>query len=250
MTNYEFVSILKDIAEQFKTCYMLGCFGAPTNQTMIDRALKRTDVNNKPYKQGALSIKNQGFMFDCVCLIKGVLWGWNGNINSTYGGAKYASNGVPDISADGMINICKNISTNFNNIKIGEAVWIKGHIGVYVGDGKVIECTPKWSVVPGVKYSWVENLGFKGSMSRTWVKHGMLPWVNYITEEDKKGVKDDIGNTKRYNKIEELPDWAKEPIKYYVDNHFLNGIGNDNLDLSVDMVRILVIIYKTNLKKG
>lgn len=39
------------------------------------------------------------FGFDCVCLIKGVLWGWHGDKNAVYGGATYTSNGVPDIGA-------------------------------------------------------------------------------------------------------------------------------------------------------
>ena len=33
--------------------------------------------------------------FDCVCLIKGVLWGWSGNAAKPYGGAAYASNAFP-----------------------------------------------------------------------------------------------------------------------------------------------------------
>lgn len=80
--------------------------------------------------------------FDCVCLIKGVLWGWNGNASKTYGGAGYAVNGVPDIGADTMITKCSGVSTDFSKIVPGEAVWLKGHIGVYIGGGKVIECTP------------------------------------------------------------------------------------------------------------
>ena len=30
--------------------------------------------------------------FDCVNLIKGVLWGWSGDASKTYGGAAYKSN--------------------------------------------------------------------------------------------------------------------------------------------------------------
>ena len=41
-----------------------------------------------------------------------------------------------------MITKCTGVSTNFAGILPGEAVWLSGHIGVYVGGGKVIECTP------------------------------------------------------------------------------------------------------------
>ena len=34
--------------------------------------------------------------FDCVILIKAILWGWNGNKNHAHGGANYGSNGVYD----------------------------------------------------------------------------------------------------------------------------------------------------------
>ena len=230
----EFVGILKDIVEHFNTSYMLGCFGQPANTTNISRAVARKDVNNKPYEKGALSIKDKGFMFDCVCLIKAVLWGWNGDLTKSYGGAKYASNNVPDIGADSMIKQCKNVSTDFNTIKKGEAVWMKGHIGVYIGDGKVIECTPKWSVSPGVKISYLENLGFKGGYSRTWTKHGLLPWVNYTEKKE---------SIERYENIEQIPEYAKEAINYFIEKGILKGTSK-GLDLSKDMIRILVILYR------
>lgn len=232
----EFVGILKDIVENFQTSYMLGCWGWPTSEKNIQRAVSRTDVKNTPYKAGAESIKNKGFMFDCVCLIKGILWGWNGDLEKVYGGAGYACNGVPDLGADQMINVCENVSTNFNTIKKGEAVWMKGHIGVYIGDGKVIECTPKWSVSPGVKISYLENLGFSGGYSRTWTKHGFIPWVDYTEETVEE-------KTDRYQTIEQIPDYAKESIKYFVDNGILKG-NSKGFDLSIDMVRILVLIHR------
>ena len=165
-----------------------------------------------------------------------MLWGWSGDLNKTYGGASYASNDVPDIGADQMIKKCENVSTNFNTIKKGEAVWMKGHIGVYIGDGKVIECTPKWSVAPGVKISYLENLGFSGGYSRTWTKHGFIPWVDYTEETVEE-------KTDRYQTIEQIPDYAKESIKYFVDNGILKGNGK-GFDLSHDMVRILVLIHR------
>lgn len=239
MTNIEFVNILKDIESQFKTSYMLGCFGWPANDGMIKRAVSRKDVNNLKYKQGAESIKNEGFMFDCVCLIKSILWGWTGDFSKTYGGAVYASNGVNDIGADQMIKECYNVSTDFNNIKIGCAVWLPGHIGVYIGDGQVIECTPKWCVSPGVKKTYLKNLGFDGSMSRSWTKWGFLPYLQYIDEVEKTE-----------NENVEIPTYAKDAIQFFVDNHYLKGNGEVNYGLSIDMIRILCIFYRMFKDKG
>lgn len=206
MTNLEFVAKLKEITENYKTSYMLGCWGFLTNDSNISYSVGRKGLNNNRFKAGAESIKNDGWMFDCVCLIKAVLWGFEADKDKPRGGgAKYGSNGVPDIGADQMINVCKGVSTDFSGIEVGEAVWVKGHIGVYVGDGKVVECTPKWSVAPdGVKYSNLGNLGYASGRSRTWTKHGKLPYIEYVKVE-----KDEVnGMTK-----EELKAFIEETVK-------------------------------------
>lgn len=119
------------------------------------------------------------FGFDCVCLIKGILWGWDGDASRTYGGAGYAINGVPDIGADTMITKCTGVSTTgWDGMVIGEAVWMSGHIGIYIGDGLAVECSPKWE--NKVQITAVGNIGSKaGYNTRRWTKHGKLPYVDY-----------------------------------------------------------------------
>ena len=74
-------------------------------------------IRDSSYNKAAARVKminaasEDTFGFDCVCLIKGILWGWNGDKNATYGGAKYASNNVPDLGADSMIKKCPDAST-------------------------------------------------------------------------------------------------------------------------------------------
>lgn len=118
------------------------------------------------------------FGFDCVCLIKGILWGWRGDTAKSYGGASYAVNGVPDIGADQMITKCAGVSTDFSNVAVGEALWCEGHIGVYIGNGLGVECTPRWD--NKVQITAVANIGKKaGYNARTWRKHGKLPYIDY-----------------------------------------------------------------------
>ena len=118
--------------------------------------------------------------FDCVCLIKGVLWGWSGNAAKPYGGAAYASNGVPDLGADTMITKCSGVSADFSGIVPGEAVWLPGHIGVYIGGGKVIECSPAFKNC--VQVTACLNIGaISGMNGRKWTKHGKLPYITYDT---------------------------------------------------------------------
>ena len=181
MNNLEFVKIAKDIANNYKTLYVYGCFGAPMTSANKNRYCSHTSYNKQPSRTKMIQAASADtFGFDCVCLIKGILWGWNGNKKRTYGGATYASNGVPDIGADRMISKCSDISTNFSKIEIGEAVWMSGHIGIYIGDGLVVECTPKWE--NGVQITAC-NCTKAGYNRRDWTKHGKLPYIEYVKTE-------------------------------------------------------------------
>jgi hypothetical protein len=194
MSHIEFVDKVKDIANNYKTLYIMGCFGAPMTPANKKRYCKNHSYNTKPKRVAMIEDASADtFGFDCVCLIKGILWGWNGLTNKTYGGAKYASNGVPDIDAGQMINKCSDLSTDFSNIEIGEAVWIKGHIGVYVGDGLAVECTPAWA--NGVQFTAC-NRDVNGYKRRNWTKHGKLPYIEYVKVEEEKEEKAEDTKTK------------------------------------------------------
>ena len=177
MKDQELVQILKKIAADYKTLYVMGCFGAPMNDTNKKRYCNNHEYNRKAERQAMIKAASADtFGFDCVCLIKGVLWGWSGDTSKTYGGATYNSNGVPDIGADGMIRFCQNVSTDFSNIVPGEAVWLSGHIGIYIGNGLAVECTPKWKNCVQITAC---NRDVAGYNRRNWTKHGKLPYITY-----------------------------------------------------------------------
>ncbi len=164
-------------AAQQKTLYVYGAFGWPLTQENRTRILAGYAYNRKAAREKKiLAADAQTFGFDCSGLIKGLLWGWTGDAQARYGGASYRANGVPDCSADGMIAACEGVSEDFSDILVGEAVWMKGHIGVYVGDGLAVECTPKWA--DGVQLTAC-NRTLDGYPTRTWVKHGRLPYLRY-----------------------------------------------------------------------
>ena len=180
MTAKELVDKAVDIAKNYKTLYVMGCFGAPMTAANKARYTKNHQYNMQATRTAMINAASADtFGFDCVCLIKGILWGWNGDKSKTYGGAGYAINGVPDIGADTMITKCTGVSTSgWTNMVIGEAVWMSGHIGIYIGDGLAVECTPSWE--NKVQITAVGNIGSKaGYKTRTWTKHGKLPYVDY-----------------------------------------------------------------------
>ncbi len=183
MNNKELIAKLKDIAS-IKTTYMWGMFGGLVTEARIKEKAKQYPANYTVSKQAKLRamIGQNVYAFDCIGLIKGILWGWNADPNPQgHGGAKYASNGVPDIDANVTINRCKDVSTDFSKIVPGSAVWLPGHIGIYIGDGRVIEATPSWK--DGVQETACLNIGsIAGLPGRRWTKHGKLPWIEYVAE--------------------------------------------------------------------
>lgn len=101
---------------------------------------------------------------DCVGLIKG--YGW---LDSNTLEVGYATNCMPDISADQMYQVAAtkgSMSTMPDTL--GLAVWHKGHIGVYIGNGEVIEAM-------GTKYGVVKTK----LQDRNWTAWLEIPYINY-----------------------------------------------------------------------
>lgn len=181
--NIEFAEMAINIAKNYKTLYVNGCFGAPMNASNKTRYCNNTSYNKKPERTAMImAATDDTFGFDCVCLVKGILWGWTGDKTKSYGGASYASNGVPDITEDSMINVCTDVSTDFSKIEVGEYLWMKGHAGIYVGNGLSVECTPSWT--NNVQFTAC-NQTKSGYNRRNWTKHGKLPYITYIPVEQK-----------------------------------------------------------------
>lgn len=192
MKASELIEKVTDVAKNHKTLYVMGCFGAPMTASNKKRYVKNHEYNTKDARVKMINAASADtFGFDCVNLIKGILWGWTGDNTKTYGGAKYDPKKVADTNADGMIKLCSDVSTDFSTIIPGEAVWTNGHIGVYIGDGLVVEATPAWKNCVQITACNVAKSGYN---TRKWKKHGKLPYLDYDTNEAPKrptGVKVD-----------------------------------------------------------
>lgn len=106
---------------------------------------------------------------DCVGLIKG--YGW---CDETSGTIKYGTNGMKDVTADGMFNAAveKGPISTMPDIP-GIAVWHQGHIGVYIGNGYVIHAANTYD---GVIKTPITSSGWTH-----WLK---VPYINYIEETE------------------------------------------------------------------
>lgn len=182
MTNKELIAKAINVAINLRTVYVNGAFGCRFGKDYYNPNYSY----NKKHAAELEKYKNTDpitFGFDCVCFVKGLLWGFAGDPNKVYGGAVYQSNGVPDITESSMLNKCSDVSADFSKIEPGEFLWMNGHCGLYIGDGLGIEATPKWD--NKVQITAVGNIGSKaGYNTRTWEKHGKLPYVIYTEEEE------------------------------------------------------------------
>lgn len=63
-------------------------------------------------------------------------------------------------------------------------------------------------------------------------------------DELAKMIQESIPKQKIYNKINEMPEWARPTIRKLIDENKLFGDERGNLNLSEDMIRLLVVINR------
>lgn len=127
----------KDIIAGGNHVYWWGTYCNPCTTDRLEGKTAQYPTHYTPKRMATYQkhIREGRIATDCVGLIKGYLWEEDGEI-------EYKRNDIPDRSASGMYSaspVKSDIST-MPEIP-GLLVWTsgKGHIGVYVGDGYVIE---------------------------------------------------------------------------------------------------------------
>ena len=148
--------------------YVYGTYG-----TVLDNSLLDSKITQYPEEVGG----NEEFIrenwlwkrtADCVGLIKGYSW-YDAETQKTL----LVSNEMPDIGADTMYENATEKGTIDTIPEIpGLAVWKEGHIGVYIGGGKVVEA---YGTTTGVIRSELADGGWSH-----WLK---IPYINYVEQE-------------------------------------------------------------------
>lgn len=133
MTANEFVDIAKAI-QKSKTVYALGTYGQNITKSLVTAKTKQYPAWYTTHDLTAYT--NNGHRgYDCCGLVKGILWGATDTKQ-----AKYGSNGVPDNGTESIYKDLKN-KCKPSEAKPGYILHMQGHVGIYIGDGKVIEAT-------------------------------------------------------------------------------------------------------------
>ena len=157
--------------------YWYGCVCYKCTQDLLTRKAKQypkhyTQARMSRYKSDIAASK---WASDCIGLAKGYMW-WDPEKMAV----KYAANGCPDMSANGMLEK----ATVKGDIKTlpeipGLMLWMNGHAGVYIGGGWAIE-------ERGFAYGCVKT---KVS-DRPWKKWYRLPGLTYMDADDGSGRED------------------------------------------------------------
>nr|DAK79858.1 MAG TPA: protein of unknown function (DUF3597) [Caudoviricetes sp.] len=141
--------------------YWYGCFGQISSRQLYATKKKQYPSQYEwsyPKKQIGKRVH------DCVGLIKGYLWSETPTSKPKYKNSQ-------DVSANGMYDKCKSKGKiNTMPDEPGVLVFMENHVGVYIGNGYVIEARGHAYGVTKTKLS-----------ERKWKKWGKCPWIEYST---------------------------------------------------------------------
>ena len=200
-TNKEFVSYLKTLLDR-NTVYMWGEFGRLVTNNTIDSKRKQYPSHYDDTKVKYLKslVGKNYYAYDCAGLIKSYFM-------SDYGNKKVNYIASYDKDAYGITVGTASEKGDISTLPEEEGVllYMKGHCGVYIGDGKVIECTSNQKI-SGIKYGKVCVSNLSARPWKTWTKS---KWLSYVKDEPEI-IKEDVikeAIPKEEPKIEEL----KEP---------------------------------------
>ena len=144
--------------------YVWGTYGSVLTESLLDYKIEQYPDGVGGYEKFIRANWLGGRATDCVGLIKG--YGWLDPETLTI---RYGTNGMPDIGANQMYydaTVSGTIDTMPDTP--GLAVWMEGHIGVYIGGGQVIEAM-------GTTYGVVKT----ELDGRDWTHWLEIPYIDY-----------------------------------------------------------------------
>ena len=183
MSATAFVNKANTIAQSYNTLYAYGCRGYKLDTAGKNFVLNNTD-NPEDIMQNVRNADSNTYVFDDICLIKSILWGWGSSFTNYKCGVVYESNNVPDENIKWFKDKCYDISSDFSNM----SSYVPGmllfgdnlkHIGIYIGNSLAIEAN-KRSIdnFDGVAITSV-NTNHADYRRTDWDYIGKCPFIEY-----------------------------------------------------------------------
>lgn len=113
--------------------YWYGTFGQIATKQLLDSKRKQYQSY---YKADDFESQIGERVHDCAGLIEGYMWS-----DTPTSKPVYKSNDFPEVSADSLYNMCEKKGTSMGDLPnvAGIVVFMRGHVGIYIGNGEVIE---------------------------------------------------------------------------------------------------------------
>lgn len=151
--------------------YWYGTFGQKATKVLYDYNKSRLP-SYYTASDFARQIAEGQKVHDCIGLVKGYMWCKSPNDEKPI----YKSNGFPDCSADAQYNRSNRKGASMATLPEmpGVLVFMRGHVGIYIGDGWVIEAR-------GHAYGVVKTR----LKDRAWKRWALIDEIEYVKDEPK-----------------------------------------------------------------
>jgi hypothetical protein len=173
LTNKGLVEFAKKALAE-KWGYVWGTFGLTLTKTLLQQKLNQYPKEVGQYKDFIMANWLNRKTADCIGLIKGYYWSKEDG--------KILYNPATDVNANQMFNLATAKGTIDTMPEIpGICVYKQGHIGVYIGNGQIIEAR-------GTKEGVIQT-PLKGTNSAGWTHWLKCPYIEYEQEIPKSILK-------------------------------------------------------------
>ena len=149
--------------------YVYGTYGTVLSESMLTAKMEQYPDEVATKEQFIRDTWLGKRTADCVGLIKGYSW-----FNTVSQDTEIGANGMQDLGANGMYDAAT-VKGEISSIPEtpGLAVWKDGHIGIYIGDGNVVEA---YGTERGVIRSVLSDGG--------WTHWLEVPGIIYVEQEE------------------------------------------------------------------
>lgn len=194
--------------------YWYGTFGQTATRSLYDYNKGRLP---EYYRWEDMTGQLGQRVHDCVGLIKGYCWS-----DTPDSPPVYASNGCPDLSAEGMLLACREKGP-FDRLPEtpGALLFKSGHVGVYIGSGLAIEAR-----------GHLQGVVRTETAGSSWLWWGLCPYIEYPEAPD---TKDNVPAP-----------WEAEAVSWAVNARLIAGDekGNYALHSPVALATLLTLLKR------